>query len=87
MINQCIRNSYCSYGAVSPRSLREGVQFLVEGGIEVDAYSHLPITLDELDKILYQDFRAQGKYVFVNESLYNVLQDIINVDTIICVCV
>ena len=50
------------------------IQFLVEGGIEVDAYSHLPITLDELEKILYQDFRAQGKYVFVNNSLYSVLQ-------------
>ena len=50
------------------------IQFLLEGGMVVDTYKSLPITLDELEKILYQDFKAKRKYVFVNETLYSVLQ-------------
>jgi hypothetical protein len=50
------------------------IQFLVEGGNEVDAYKCLPITLDELVKILYKDFSAQMRHVFVHESLYGVMQ-------------
>lgn len=50
------------------------IQFLLEGGMEVDTYKSLPITLDELEKILYRDFSVQTKQVFVNRELYNVMK-------------
>ena len=50
------------------------IQYLAEGGNVVDAYSYLPITLDELEKILYRDFSVQTKQVFVNRELYSVMK-------------
>ena len=68
-------HGFFSYQSESgPMIVVGAIQFLVEGGNEVDDYTYLPITLDELEKILYQDFKAKGKYVFVNETLYSVLQ-------------
>ena len=68
-------HGFFSYQSDSgPMIVVGAIQFLVEGGNEVDDYTYLPITLDELEKILYQDFKAKGKYVFVNETLYSVLQ-------------
>lgn len=70
-----IVHGFFSYRSESgPIIVVGAIQYLVEGGNVVDAYSYLPITLDELEKILYQDFKAKGKYVFVNENLYSVLR-------------
>lgn len=60
-----------------PSFVVAAVQFVAEGAIPLNRYEYVPMPYTELNSAIYNEFRAQGKCIFVAHNIYPAIQNVV----------